>query len=187
MHVSNHFKACMWSIVGALLMTTMTWQLSSIPVRSHFQQPDKPKPVDDTQLFMQAKLSNCQSVLRGLVTEDFKLIATGAQQMKKISEAAHWPSAADDVYLHLGKEFQRQCDKLKSQAEAEDLQAAHYTYLHLSTTCIDCHNYVRGRFRVERKPQGPVRLIPTEWLPQDLPERLPKRIPKDQPTNDKDA
>ena len=83
--------------------------------------------------------------------------------MKLIAEAAHLPTTVDEVYQHFSFEFRRQCDKLIEQAEAKDLRAAHFTYLHMSTTCIDCHDYVRPRFKIEPSPQGPVRLIPTEW------------------------
>lgn len=131
-------------------------------------------------LYMQAKLSNSQEVLRGLVSEDYDAIARGARQLKKIAEAAHWPTTVDEVYQHYSFEFRRQCDRLVEQAEKKDLRAAHFTYLHMSTTCIDCHDYVRPRFRVERKPQGPVQLIPTEW---NGPAR--KQTPSPQP-DDKD-
>ncbi len=36
----------------------------------------------------------------------------------------------------------------------------------MTSTCIDCHNYVRSAFRVEhnaKDPKGPIRLIPTDW------------------------
>ena len=115
---------------------------------------------------MRAKLVGSQSVLDGLVTENFGLIHRGAENMKLISEAVQWPKAEDKVYDHFGHEFRRQCDKLMKQADEKNLEGAHYTYLSMTSTCIDCHNYVRGKFRVVRDrtdPQGPMRLIPTEW------------------------
>lgn len=127
-------------------------------------KPDVRKKSDETALYMQAKLASSQRVLEGLVTENFKMISDGARQLKKISEASHWPTTIDEIYQHHSVAFRMQCDKLVAQADQQELQAAHYTYLHMSTTCIDCHNYVRGRFRVEsRQPGGPVQLIPTQW------------------------
>lgn len=134
------------------------------------QDRQKPKRVDETRLYMRAKLASSQRVMEGLVAENYDLIIDGAQQMKDISHASYWPKTVDEVYQHYSVEFQRQCDKLKSQAERRDLQAAHYTYLHLSTTCIDCHNYVRPRFEVKRsKKGGPIQLIPTQWDSRDPP------------------
>lgn len=115
--------------------------------------------------FMRAKLVASQDVLNGLVTENFDLIRRGAADMKRMSQAVQWPIADDKVYQHMGVEFRRQCDKLVQLADAGNLQGAHYTWLHITTTCIDCHNYVRSAFRVEQNqdPQGPIRLIPTDW------------------------
>ena len=125
---------------------------------------------DDTALYMQAKLANCEKVLKGLVTEDFQLVNEGASQMKRISEATHWPTTDDKVYQHYSTEFRRQCDKLVERALAKDLQATHYAYLSLTSMCIDCHNYVRGRFKVQYSKQGaPVQLIPTQW---DHPKKI---------------
>ena len=134
---------------------------------------------DDTVLYMQAKLSNAERVLNGLVTRNFDDIKIGAAQMKRISEAAHWPTTVDEVYQHFSFEFRRQCDKLVQQANVEDLRAAHFTYLQMTTICIDCHDYVRPRFKVRKERGGPVRLIPTEWGPA---RKLPKPAPEDDTT-----
>jgi hypothetical protein len=126
-------------------------------------------PQDKTKAFMQAKLVGSQAVLEGLVTENFSRIHRGAENMKQMSEALQWPRAEDKVYDHFGDEFRRQCDKLMQLADEKNLEGAHFTYLSMTTTCISCHNYVRGKFRVERdaeNPQGPVRLIPSDWQGQ---------------------
>lgn len=136
---------------------------------------------DDAALFMRAKLSNAQKVLGGLVSEDFEAIADGAERMKKIAEAVHWPTSIDEIYQHHSFEFRRQCDKLVEHAKAKDLRAAHYAYLHMSTTCIDCHEYFKPRFRIERKHKGPVRLIPTEW------EGSSRQLEPPEPDQDKDT
>lgn len=126
-------------------------------------EQEMPKRDTDATLYMQAKLSNAERVLGGLVAEDFDAIAKGAEQMMKISQAAHWPSTEDQVYNHYSFQFRKQCEKLAKHAKSKDLRAAHFTYLHMSTTCIDCHEYVRPRFKVKREHRGPVRLIPTYW------------------------
>lgn len=138
------------------VLTGITW-VQSTPSA---QQQDKTKP------FMRAKLVGSQSVLDGLVTENFHLIHQGANNMKQMSEALQWPRAEDQVYDHYGDEFRRQCDKLMQLSKEENLEGAHFTYLSMTTTCINCHNYVRGKFRIQRdekNPQGPVRLIPSDW------------------------
>lgn len=119
---------------------------------------------DPARLAMRAKLSYSQAVLHGLVTEDFDRIGQNARQMLKMSAAAQWPSSGDKVYRHLSEDFRRQCEKLAALAKARNLEGAHYTYLSLTTSCIHCHNYVRGKFRIDRdstNSSGPVQLIPT--------------------------
>lgn len=136
------------------------------------EEPAVPQPGQktieraNTTVFMRAKLASAQRVLEGLVKEDFRAIKQGADEMKKMSEAAEWPRARDKVYEHYSEEFRRQCNKLSKLAAAENLEAAHFTYLHIATTCVDCHNYVRGSLRVAhdaQNPTGPVQLIPSEW------------------------
>lgn len=168
------FVACLFA-AGLLVATEQ--QVPQEPKVSKI-----PQRADDTELFMRAKLGSSQKVMEGLVTEDFALITAGASQMKKISEASHWPTTVDEVYQHYSFSFRKQCDKLVDQSNERNLQAAHYTYLQLSTTCIDCHSYVRGRFRVKNDERGgPVRLIPTQW---DGPvKKIPRPSPDDKKGN----
>ena len=85
--------------------------------------------------------------------------------MKRISEAAEWPRARDTVYEHYSAEFRRQCSKLEDLAQKENHEGASFTYLHMTTVCINCHDYVRDSLRMADVPSGRhnVQLIPTEW------------------------
>jgi hypothetical protein len=122
--------------------------------------------IAETKVLMRAKLSSSQKVLEGLLAEDFTLIAHGAREMLRISEAAEWPRARDAVYDHYATEFRRQCIKLESLANSTNHQGASFTYLHMTTTCINCHDYVRDSLRIAREPNGGVQLIPAQ-----MPER----------------
>ena len=141
------------------------------------KESDRDQRNENTALYMQAKLSNAEKILSGLVSENFTEIESAAIQLKKISTAAHWPTTIDEVYQHHGFEFRRQCDKLVEQARLKNLRGAHFTYLHMTTTCIDCHEYVRPRFRVQRKPKGPIQLIPSDW--KGRAKRMSKPEPDD--------
>ena len=118
--------------------------------------------ISETKVLMRAKLSSSQKVLEGLLAEDFTLIAQGAKEMKRISEAAEWPRARDAVYEHHAAELRRQCIKLESLAQTTNHEGASYTYLQMTSTCIDCHNYVRDELRIAKKPHGGVQLIPAQ-------------------------
>jgi hypothetical protein len=119
-----------------------------------------PNKIEETEVLMRAKLSSSQKVLEGLLAKNFALIAEGAIEMKKISEAAEWPRTRDEVYEHYSAEFRRQCNKLESLAAKENHEGATFTYLHMTTTCLDCHNYVRDALRVAIEPNGHVQLVP---------------------------
>ncbi len=98
----------------------------------------------DRRPFMQGKLEDMQTVLRGLVTADFGLIHKGADQMQNTSLHAELASVHDDrVYRHFSAEFRRLTVKLDEMASQEHLDGAAYTFQNLTTTCIACHQHVR--------------------------------------------
>lgn len=122
--------------------------------------------IRENEVLMRAKLASSQKVLEGLLAEDFTLIAHGAREMKKISEAAEWPRARDPVYEHHSAEFRRLCAKLESLANKTNHEGASFTYMQMTMTCINCHNYVRDALRIAEEPNGGVRLIPSH-VPQE--------------------
>lgn len=119
-------------------------------------------PIEETEVLMRAKLASSQRVLEGILAEDFTLIARGAKEMKKISEAAEWPRSRDTVYEHHAAEFRRQCNKLERLAQNTNREGVAFTYLQMTTTCIDCHNYIRDTLRIAEQPNAGVRLIPAQ-------------------------
>lgn len=105
----------------------------------------KPK---DTAVFMRAKLASSQKVLDGLVSKDFGLIAAGAKELERMSEADAFQQFPDPVYRHYSREFRRQAAKLNRLGVDRNLDGASFTYMHAVTTCIACHEYVRDVIRV---------------------------------------
>lgn len=119
-------------------------------------------PIEETEVLMRAKLASSQRVLEGILAEDFTLIARGAKEMKVISEAAEWPRSRDTVYEHFAAEFRRQCNKLERLAQSTNREGVSFTYLQMTTTCIDCHNHVRDTLRIAEQPNRGVQLIPAQ-------------------------
>ena len=116
------------------------------------------------EVLMHSKLTSSQRVLEGLVSEDFELVARGAREMKRISEAAEWPRPRDAVYEHFSAEFRRQCNRLEDLAKKRNHEGVSFTYLHLTTTCIQCHDYVRDALHVAKTQRhGNVLAIPSQW------------------------
>ncbi len=116
--------------------------------------------IEETEVLMRAKLSSSQKVLEGLLAEDFTLVAQGAKEMVHISEAAEWPRARDEVYEHYSTELRRQCIKLEDLAKKTNHEGAAFTYMQVTMTCINCHDYVRDSLRISDEPNGGVQLIP---------------------------
>ncbi len=120
--------------------------------------------VSEPEVLMQAKLTSSKRVLEGLLRRDFDTIARAAREMKRISKATAWPRPQDEVYSHFSTEFQRQCNQLESQADALNHEAVKFTYMHMTTTCINCHEYIRDSRRVAgMEGHGGVRPIPSQW------------------------
>lgn len=117
--------------------------------------------IAETNVLMRAKLSSSQKVLEGLLAENYILIQQGAREMKRISAAAEWPRSRDTVYEHHAAEFRRLCSKLEDLARKQNHEGASFTYLQMTTGCIDCHNYVRDALRIADQEDGGVQLIPT--------------------------
>ena len=134
-------------------------------VRKGTPPPPPTRNIGETEVLMRAKLSSSQKVLEGLLAENYTLVKHGAREMVKISEAAEWPRSRDAVYEHYAAEFRRQCSKLESLADKTNHEGASFTYLQMTTTCIDCHNYVRDALRMAELPNGGVQLIPAQ-LPE---------------------
>jgi len=92
-------------------------------------------------ILMRAKLAASQQTLEGLMYGDFDLIARGARQLHDIQE---WHSSKQDaVYDHYSAEFRRLSEKLIRLANEKNAEGVFFTYQHLTSTCITCHEYVR--------------------------------------------
>ncbi|MEL6110220.1 MAG: hypothetical protein AAFU85_29760 [Planctomycetota bacterium] len=112
---------------------------------------------------MQSKLARSQEMLAALLRKDFEAIARQSSKMKAISEAAEWPRARDRVYEHFGMIFRRQCGQIESMAKQRNHEGATFLYLQMTTTCIQCHDYVRDSLRVAEGGRKEVQLIPATW------------------------
>ena len=93
---------------------------------------------------MRFKLYFAQGVLDGIATENFSLIATNAQKLKRLSQAGDWQLRGTSEYQRLTSEFQRATESLERAASRRNLDAATIAYFQLTTTCVTCHRYLRG-------------------------------------------
>lgn len=105
--------------------------------------------------FMRGKLTASQSVLDGLVTEDFKKIEKGGLKLLVMSKAADWQVFKTGTYAQYSAEFQRSADRLVKMAKKKQLDSAALSYMHVTMTCINCHKYVKKERLARGEPIPP--------------------------------
>jgi hypothetical protein len=133
-----HLLGC--PLAAALLIGT----LFSCPVLSQ----------DNVAVFMKAKLSHSQQVLKGLAMEDFDLIAKNSQAMSLLCEDELWTVLQTPEYRARSAEFQRSVDAVTEAARKKNLEAAALGYVDVTLKCVNCHKYVR-KVRMARLEEFP--------------------------------
>jgi len=125
-------------LVVAALVLTAGWNRPAIG------KPPATKEPSGTSKFMRAKLTASQSVLEGLVTEDYTKITAGARKMIVMSKATEWQVIKGPEYAQYSAEFRRSCEQLIRMAKKKNMDGSALSYMHLTMTCIGCHKFVRG-------------------------------------------
>ncbi|MFQ5731536.1 MAG: hypothetical protein ACE5KM_06245 [Planctomycetaceae bacterium] len=105
--------------------------------------------------FMRVKLKASESVLEGLVTEDFDKIRKGGETMLVMSKAADWQVIQGPTYAQFSGEFRRSVDRMVKMAKKKQLDSAALGYMHVTMTCINCHKYVKNAKVAQGRPLSP--------------------------------
>lgn len=109
---------------------------------------------DDVAVFMKAKLSHSQQVLKGLAMEDFDLIAKHSQAMSLLCVDEIWMVLQTPEYRERSTEFRRSVDAVTDAARKKNLEAAALGYVDVTLKCVNCHKYVR-KVRMARLDEEP--------------------------------
>jgi hypothetical protein len=112
----------------------------------HAARANQPTPKRTRAEFMRQKLGFAKDALEGLALEQFAMIEKSGKALKRLSEAAEWevgtiPDFTD--YVAMTTEFQRYADDLVKQAKQKNIDGATLAYLKLTTSCVQCHKFVR--------------------------------------------
>ncbi len=110
-----------------------------------------PAPAESAAL-MRAKLASTQKIVEGLLAKDFDLVVRGGDELLKIEAHAGWPAEQDQVYSHHRNGMQQQAAKISQLGRDRNLEGASYAYMHLVSSCIDCHSYCRDVLHVAKEP-----------------------------------
>ena len=128
-----------------ILLLATAVVMFSVFVASEAQTQKRPMPKPSkVGVFMRQKLAHSQEVLKGLVTEDFDIIAKNAQEIALLSQASNWQVLQTEEYLQQSWEFRRTANALTAAANDKNLDEAALRYVDMTMKCITCHKYVRG-------------------------------------------
>jgi hypothetical protein len=110
-------------------------------------KPDREKIKE----LMTAKLDQSQKLFAALVMNDLDKAAKHAEELKRIRKEASWLIVKTRTYDMWSNDFTESADKIIKAAKDKNLDAARLGYLGMTTTCFNCHIYVRdlGDVRVE--------------------------------------
>ena len=96
-----------------------------------------------TKEAMELKLEASKKILEGIVREDFKLIEIQAARLKQLSQSASWQWRQSDDFKLFTRIYRRSADKLMQAAQEKNLDLASLEYFQLTTSCVNCHRYMR--------------------------------------------
>lgn len=123
----------------------------SEPAKSASKEKQRLEPA--LKKFMQAKLGLSQSLLEGLVLEDFDKIGNAAESLSALSQAEQWRISNDALYKQHSAEFLRATRQLTKGAKENNLDAASLGFVKLTMSCVECHRFVRNELIADR-PQS---------------------------------
>ena len=99
----------------------------------------------DLDSFMQLKLEHSKEILEGLVTEDYEMVAKGAQSLTALSLESAWNVYSTKTYLQQSSDFRRSLQVVKDAAKEKNVDRAALGYVNLTVQCLECHRFLRNR------------------------------------------
>ncbi len=159
-------KPLMMALAAALAAGTaylwLSYQPDSRPYppkRERKPAPQKKEPValvqpvraektndeeDKASIWMKGKLQLSQNILAGLTRSDFGKIKANARAMNSLGFLEKWSRADRKDYKRQLAHFELANLEIMRQAEKKNLDGATLAYLQLTTSCVQCHQVVRG-------------------------------------------
>lgn len=93
---------------------------------------------------MELKLEASKKILEGIVREDYESVAKQSLRLYQLSQSASWKwRQSDDFQLFTGV-YRRSSEKLAEAAVEKNLDAIALEYHQLTSSCVNCHRYMRG-------------------------------------------
>ncbi len=93
---------------------------------------------------MELKLEASKKILEGIVREDFSTIAKQSLKLRRLSQSSAWKWRQSDEFQLFTGIYRRSSDKLIEAAAEKNLDAVVNEYHQLTSSCVNCHRYMRG-------------------------------------------
>lgn len=98
---------------------------------------DKPPPL------MRQKLDAMHGALEGIATRDFRMIRDSGDLLQRISVIDQWLKYPDTEYGQMTQDFRRAVENMIMSADTENLEGATLYFQKVTTSCLECHNFMR--------------------------------------------
>src|SRR3954468_16428949 len=94
---------------------------------------------------MREKLDHAKAILGAVVTSDWQTLDRESRALSQVTHDPAWIALTAPEYLEQSDAFQRALQALIGASARRDLQAAANAEVALTTTCVQCHQYVSRR------------------------------------------
>lgn len=99
---------------------------------------------------MQKKLKSAHLVLDGVVTADFKKVASGGEELTRLAKSETWQLIRSPLYETHSANFIQATEKLVKKAKEKNMDGTALAYVEMTLSCVRCHEYVREHRRDAR-------------------------------------
>jgi cytochrome c556 len=104
-----------------------------------------PGQTPETRKLMREKLRYSQDLLEGLMTTNFPLITRSEESLAAIAKLPAWAILKTPEYERYTQAFLGSTQKLRDAAAARSTDEAFAAYTALTTSCYQCHKYIKGQ------------------------------------------
>jgi cytochrome c556 len=109
------------------------------------------------QVIMRTKLSNTQTLLKAIVTADYKEIDRAAAALARINEheIVSWQNPPRREFTEQAMVFVTSVDDLRAASARRDIDGVGAAYATVITSCVHCHATVRDARSVSLRLRSP--------------------------------
>jgi hypothetical protein len=143
-------------------MLRPTLIVSTVAILLAVQSPSTAQ-VSPLASVMREKIDNAQGLLRPLVLGEVQGIALYADRLGRLTytEVASWQARPQADYIRQAEAFVKAVQDIREASRVRDVKRASRAYAELVSSCVSCHELVRGGRTVSLTPPPPVIPPPT--------------------------